>query len=523
MITVRGAVPFPRTDAMAIRRLSADLRLLGTNLGGSAGQLAQTANSTQSAWSGRAADGFRNHMMKRSATVSSMGRSIARCAPVLDTFAAAIVTAETAYSIAATAEQVARAAIPFSSAALAAAIAAETAAVAGLQAAGVACGAALAIIELEILAAEFLGVSRESFNAVKTAAVQMWEDISEAIGEGDIDAAISALNTTVEIPNGSGGSTRYNPLGIAIDAVPWLDDVVEGTQAIVGIGVLLSSPPLETVARPDLVAELEAHGYVRNPSSATEVGRNMALLEQLQRERGVEVDQSMAMFHTRGTTSDGRQVLNLTIPGIVPPGEDSLYGESGARNLPNAAASQITGTGREEAAIREWVLTQDLEPGATVNIYGHSQGGIVGANVGDTLAGLGYDVNVVTFGSPDQQMHPGVEAYVVQNTRDAVPLARIGGDHDSVITLTERQRLIRFDHELAESRPAFDHHGAIEYGRWLDANVGDSTDTIALQGFISEQTHVRLDPNGTGVVVLEGPRTPAGDPVTVPQPYEVRP
>ncbi len=521
MITVRGTIPFPHTNATAIRKLSADLRLLGLNLGGSAAQITQTAQNTQSAWSGRAADAFRRHMAKRSATVAGMGRSISRAAPVLDTFAVAIVGAETAYSAAATAEHVARAAIPFSAPALAAALAAETAAVTGLQTAGVACAGALAVIELEILAAELFGVSREAFDAVKTAAIQMWEDIAEAVEEGDIDAAISALNTTVEIPRTGGGSTRYNPLGMVIDSIPWLDDVIEGTQTVIGIAVLLTAPPLESVDRPDLVAELREHGFTIAPNSAAQIGVNMALLEELQRERGIEIDQSMAMFHSTGTAPDGRAVLNLTIPGIVPPGDDSLYGDSGTRNLPNASASQITGTGREEVAIREWVLAQDLEPGSTVNIYGHSQGGIVGANVADSLAELGYDVNLVTYGSPDQQLHPGVEAYVVQNSRDPVPLARLGGDHDSRITLTEHQRLIQFDHEFPEPAGAVEHHGAAEYGHWLDDNVGYSVDTIALQAFISDQTHVQLDPTRTGVVVFEGPRTPDGDPVTVPLPYEI--
>lgn len=523
--TLPGAVPFPPANAAPIHALANDLRALGSNLNGSSATIAATASSTTSTWVGQAGDAFRQHLIRRSATVASMGRAIASASPVLDTYGAAINSCQTAYNAAATAEFAARAAVPFSAGVLAAAIAAEAAAVGALQAAGVVCAGALVVIELEILAAELLGVSRAAFASVKEAAISIWDNVQEAVEEGDLDAAVSALNTTVEIPNGDGTSTRYNPLGMLIDAMPNVDQRLETAQDLFGLWVLATTPPLNAVDRPDLVDELVDSGYTVRPATASDHGANMTLLEMLQRRPGAEQDQAAAIFHTRGVEPDGDQVLNLTIPGIVEPGEGAWYGDSGARNLPNAAASQILSTGSEEAAIEQWVLRQDLPPGSTVNLVGHSQGGIVARNVGNRLSELGYDVNVVSYGSPDGEFAAGVDAYVVQNTRDPVPMGRIGGDDDSRVVFGENHRLIQFDHEIAGG-DLRDHHDARAYGRILDDNPEQSVDTIAFHAFLADQRHVILDPSATGVVAFEGPTTPQGAPVTVPVPaaddYDVR-
>jgi uncharacterized protein YukE len=523
MITVQGTIPYPPTaDSRPIQALATNLRQFSTGLGTTAGQLAGASSAAQGVWTGAASRAFASHTDERARTVASVAQSVGNVAPVLETLAAAIDSTSMAYSTAAMSEHWARAGLPWTAGALAAAIAEEAAALAALQAAGLACAGGLVVIELEIAAAQFFGVNRETFVAIKDAAVQIWDGVSEAFADGDFDAdaLVKALNTTIEIPNADGGTTRLNAIGWLLDQNPKVRLGLDAIQAIIGTAVLLTTPPLTAVERPDLVDELRAHGFDETTMTGGQIGTNMALLEALQRRPGVEVDQSMAVFHTFGVAGDGSQVLNLTLPGIVPPNE-AFYGDSGQRNLPNASASQITGFGGEEDALVDWVRTRGLQPGDTVNIYAHSQGGIVGRNVANDLITRGYRVNVVSYGSPDGQFREGIGAYVIQNDRDPVPAARLGGDAGSVLRLHPGQHLIQFDHELPEHRPLFDHHNAETYGAWIDANPNDPR-LAELRAFLDSERHVVIDPSRSGVTTFEGPRNPAGEPVTVPEPYEVR-
>lgn len=520
---MQGTVPYPPTaNAAPIQRLAADLSRMTQSLQQSGQQLGATAATASSSWAGRASQAFTQHTGERAKTVQSVSRSIGTTVPVLQTFSAAITTTQAQYNAAVAAEQVARAGLPWTAAALAAALAAETAAVMALQAAGVMCAGKLAMIELEIAAAQFFGVDRSSFQAAKDVIVGVWGAAEELIDNGDIDAAIAVLNEAqVDIPQSDGTTTRTNAIGWLISRDQKVNTAWQALQSLAGTYALLTEPPLESMARPELANDLAAAGYTLQPTTAGQLGHNMALAEITQRPRGVEPDQSLVVAHTLGIdTRDGSRVLTMTMPGMVEPGAGSINGGTGARNIVNAAGSQITGFGQEEAALSRWVAAQGLQSGDTVNIYGHSQGGIVGRNLANDLATRGIRVNLVAFGSPEGEIRPGVSSWTYQNTRDVVPLARIGGDADGVTTLHPGQHhvTVRFD-----AGGISDNHAASSYGRAIDAlPTGAHAGHDALDRHLADQArHVRLD-GGIRVTTFEGPTTTSGQPVTIAPPQEYR-
>ncbi len=514
MITVQGFVPYPpQANAAPIQRLASDLTRLCQGLQQGSAQLTGTAGAARSSWVGQAADAFASHVDDRAKTVQMTGQTLARTVPVLQTYAAAITATSAAYSTAATAEHVARAGMPWTFAALGAAIAAEGVALTALQTAGLACAGALVAIEIELAAVHLFGVNREAFTAIKETATQIWDGIVELGSELDADAAIALLNTTITIPNGDGSSTRTSALGWLLGQNEHVQTLVGTVQALVGIGTLLSAPPLSAVERPELASQVLPAGMTGSPNAA-QVGQIMANLEALQRRGSVEADQSVAVLATQGTGPDGAQVLNLTLPGMLPPNE-AVWGSSGTRNLPNAAADQITGYGNETLAIRQFIESRGLRPGSIVNLYGHSQGGIVARNVANDLINDGYRVNVVSYGSPDDQLRPGIGSYAVQNLRDPVPAARVGGDSMVSTTLHPGQHLVTFDREV--DGDLFASHDARVYGNVL-AERPNTAGARALNSFLDGQRQVTIDPARTTVVTFEGPCRPDGvcDAVPVP-------
>jgi uncharacterized protein YukE len=514
MITVQGLIPYPpMADSRPIQQLAADLKQLSAGLNQSSTKLSGTASAASSTWVGQAASAFASHTNERARTVAAVGQTLGQAVPVLQTFAAAIEATSAAYTTAAVAENIARAGLPWTAAAVAAAITAEGAAVAALQAAGIACAGALLVIELELAAAQFLGVNRDTFTAIKETATSIWDGIVEAGTDMDADAAVRLLNTTITLPNGNGTSTRTSALGWLIDSNPRFAAAVGGIQAMLGVGVLLTAPPMQAVERPDLAGTV-TQGMTGAPNAA-QLGQLMSNLEDLRRAPGAEADQSVSLLVTRGTAPDGTAVMNVVVPGMVPPG-DGLYASSGTRNLPNATSSQITGLGTEEVAMRNWITSQGLKPGDTVNLMAHSQGGIVSRNVANDLITRGYRVNVVSYGSPDGQFRPGVGAYVVQNLRDPVPAARIGGDGGQTTTLHPGQHLVTFDHEV--DGDLFNSHDARIYGQQMMQRGGTHSGAAELNGFLRGQQAVTIDPSRTTVVTLEGPCTPQGVCDGVPQP-----
>ncbi len=200
MITVQGSVPYPPTARSApIRALATNLQQLSQSLVEGGQQLSTTAQRALGTWAGEAASAYLSHTNQRARTVTMVGTALAKTAPVLQTLAAAIDSTSAAYSTAATAEHAARAGLPWTAPALAAAIAAQSAALAGLQAAGAACGGALVAIEAEIAAAQFLGVDKATLDGLKDAAGSIWGNVVDLVTTGDTDAAVSALDHTIDV------------------------------------------------------------------------------------------------------------------------------------------------------------------------------------------------------------------------------------------------------------------------------------------------------------------------------------
>ncbi|MFV0307262.1 MAG: hypothetical protein ACK5OX_05930 [Desertimonas sp.] len=520
---LQGTVPYPQTaNAAPLQRLASDLQQMSQGLQQSSQQIATTIGAAQSTWTGRAADAFAGHANERSRVVRSVAQSIGTTVPVLQTMAAAITTTQAEYNAAVIAEQVARNGLPWTSGALAAAIAAEAAAVGALQGAGMACAGKLAMIELEIAACQFMGVDRETFQAAKDAVIAVWGAAEELFESGEIEAAVEVLNraqVTVTQPDGT--AVRTNAVAWLMNRDPKVSTAFQALQSLVGTYTLLTEPPLDAIERPELSNDFVAAGFATVPTTASELGHNMGLTEWTQRPTGSEPDQSMVVAHTVGTDGrDGSRVLTMTLPGIVEPGAGAINGATGSRNILNAATSQITGFGQQEAALGRWIEAQGIGPGDTVNIYGHSQGGIVGRNVANELAGRGVRVNLVAFGSPDGQLGAGVSAWTYQNVRDAVPLARIGGDADGVTVLHPGQHTIPLRFDVGG---VFDNHAAAAYGDAIDAMPsGAHAGNDALDRHLADQArHVHLD-GGVRVTTFEGPANTHGEPVDVAPPQEYR-
>jgi hypothetical protein len=511
MITARGTIPFPwNANAAPVRALAANLQRFSAGMQQASAQMTSTANTAMGSWQGTAASQFTQHMSSRARTAAMVGTTMGRAAPVLHAYAAQITASCRAYSIAARAEKAARMAFPISKPAILAAQVAQGAAGMALQAAGTACGAQIGMIIVEVAAAEYLGVSREMFNSIAGGVTQIFESAWEFVSEGDPDALIRMLNTTVEIPTGN-GSQRVNILGAILSSQPELNAGVQIIQGGLALFSEFTQPELTATDRPDLLETLQRNGYEVGTTGTVGIGNNEALLEDLRRSRS---DQSVLVGHTYGTDSQGRGVLTLTLPGIVPPNE-SEFNNTGTRNVWAAAGSQITGTGNEEDAIYRWIQQQGLRRGDAVNLFAHSQGGIVSRNVANRLIRDGYQVNVVAYGSPDGQFSEGVRAFVAQNDRDPVPVGRLGGAGGVIATLRPNQQIITFDHEVEGD--LFAAHDPRVYGRQL---AQQRPDTQALHAFLRTQSQVRLDPSRSGVVAFEGPRTPSGRTIQVGQPNQ---
>jgi uncharacterized protein YukE len=521
----QGTVPYPvSADSRPIRALAHNLERLADELTTIGRRTRATASTSRQSWIGQAADAFAAHLDDRATAVESFAVDVAAMARPLHTFAAAIDTTSAAYDQAVTAEMIARHQLPVSWPAVAAALAAESAASAGLQAAGLACAGSLVLLRVADAIADALGTTPEVFDSWRAAAGQLWDAVAEAWEEGDADAIVAALNTTVDIRHRDGTTTRTSVFGWAIDSSPALRDLVDTVETVVGIGALLAAPDLTARDRPDLVAAIRDAGLdTARPLTLAEQGRLMSLVEELRRAPGREIDQSVVVAYQHATAPNGSRVLNLTVPGIVPPGERSVFGSSGTRNAPNAAADQITGHGVEAVAVRDWILQQGIAAGDTVNLFAHSQGGIVSRNVANDLVTRGIHVNVVSYGSPDGQFRPGVGAYVVQNQRDPVPALRIGGDGAVTTTLHPGQHRIVIDHEVDGGVLA--HHDAVAYGTALQdggRGVPNSAGLEGLRGFVTGQQQLTFDPHGSGVVTFEGTRSPTtGAPLGAPEPYRV--
>lgn len=501
MITARGSVAFPvRADGRPIRILAGELRRFATGLSTGADGLDRARTTAGGSWTGDAADGFAAHVERRATSLRAVGRLVGRATAILDQLAAAVDTACRTYSTAATAEHVAREGLPWTAGALAAALGGQTAAAVALQGAGTLAATRLGLVDVELLGRQVLGDDAARLAAVVASVAGDIEAVLERAEDGDhLDAVIAALNITVEVPGRDGSSTRISLIGAVLRAVA--PRLVTGLETAVGVAGEVLAPPLTETVDP----RFQAAAAVQFTGDERTIGQLAANLEFLENLRRTPTDMSMSVWYSTGRYADGTTAHNLTIPGMVAP-DEGVYHRSGARNLVNAAASEVTGTGVEERALRDLIF-RHARPDDTVNLFGHSQGGIVAQNLARDLAGHGLKVNVVALGSPDVPVTAGVATYLVQNRLDPVPATRVGGAGGTVSTLHRGQDVIELTHDYGG---AADNHNALNYAD-LIARHGDDPGVQRLQRFLAGLPPT--DPSRGRLITYVGPVAPAGAPI----------
>jgi uncharacterized protein YukE len=202
---MQGTIPFPAwTQSGPVRQLAQSVQEFARGLQQGAGKVTATAQAAQSVWKGAASEAFVKHSQERSKTISETAEVLGRCAPILQTYAAAIDSSKAAYQCAVIAEMEARACLPVSALAIAAAIKLEGMIVAGFYGAGTTCAAGLAGVEFQLAVMMFTGVDKSQYESIKTGVIDTWEAVKEFFEDGDEpdpDAARrveSALTATFE-------------------------------------------------------------------------------------------------------------------------------------------------------------------------------------------------------------------------------------------------------------------------------------------------------------------------------------
>ncbi len=499
MITTNGTVPYPSwVDSRPMWEMGSALRSLARSIEDGVLVMKDVVTTSGQSWSGPAADQFAAHIDERSRMVALIAEVAQQAAPMLDSYAAAIERTQDMYCAAAEAESSARPYLPASLTVVEAAMAAEVAAVVSLSVAGTTFAAALSVFQME---AEFAGPLNDLANGFT------FDDVKKS--------AVRLGNITNTTENADGTVRQQNLVGSLLDATfgPMLE-VLQVGGGVVGLmnATPLTARELTTMPGDDkstYIDLLKSRGFVAQPSNVRELGLNLALTEAFQRNAGVvsaggEIDQSSVVPHTIGVAPDKTRVITLQIPGIVPPAlqTGTIDGESGERNVIGGILSQTTGLGVVETSIRRQLETLGLKKGDRVVLLGHSYGGIIARNTANSLAREGHEVSFVSYGSPDGPLERGVEAYMVQNVNDFVPVGRVLGDgmvgarygsHQQVITVRQ------------QATGKFDNHAPQSYGDNLT-----QTPNLQLNDFLRRQGLVQV--TRQGVVAFEGPQSPTGGP-----------
>lgn len=230
-VTDQGTIPYPRSaDSAPLNRLATDLKQLCDGLTSAAGQITSGTRTAQQSWAGAAADAFVAHATKRSTELTEAAQVLSKAIPALQTFARAIDTTQTTYVAAVHAERAARALTPYGEAAVALAIAAQGQAVATQQAAGLACGGALAIVNGMLY-----------FELADDAQPSLAESMPAAPGAPGVLPAPTTLPTvdTTTMPNTAAmtEAQRYDiyreffrSRGVDIDALPANQRIILGLR-----------------------------------------------------------------------------------------------------------------------------------------------------------------------------------------------------------------------------------------------------------------------------------------------------
>lgn len=476
---MQGTIPYPAwANSGPIRQLATSMQRFGAELTSQSDLIMNIKDRAEGSWTGMAARAFGQKQNERSQTMRKAATLFAKMAAPLNSFATLIDTTKAQYQTAVAAEMAARATSPFSAAALAKAILWEKQIVfMQFYGGGTTIAGQLAAIEAEAALLMFTGVDRAQFTAWKDLVVNGWKQVADMFGDDATkrEDAVRQFNELFQSALASAGTERTNPIASDANLSPCLAGGIEALSGALLPLVLLDQPVVSaTPASPEVLAELRAAGFDTGTSlSSGARAMNFELLSGLSGARGDgTIDQSVPVHAQLARRGDGSQVLTLTIPGMLSPDVAVMPNGSGTRVLPYAASSQMSGTGQFEAAMLEFVAERGLQPGDTVNLYGYSQGGIVSRNMTESLRNAGYDVNLVTYGSPDGPMGAGTTATMYQNTRDVVPLTRLGGAGAETLQMESGQRIVQFDAGASTPGRTQDQHAIGHYGRWLDANAG---------------------------------------------------
>jgi hypothetical protein len=511
MISVRGSVPYPSgVDARPMYELSQNMRSLGQSVTEAAAEIRTSTRINHGTWSGSAADRFTERMTERSTVVGAVAEVAMEAAPLIDLFAMAIDQSQYAYSVAAQTEVTLRPYLPHTLNAVQAALSGQAASIAALYAAGLSFAGSLSALMLKAEAADTFGITRNPFEVMR----DTWQNITDAWNDDDMLTGLTrGANQTGRIEHADGSVTQFNILGLSIE-FSGLGPIAGALETVGGMIGLLSSEPLTIREANAELGTLQDAGFVSQPTTAREVGHNLALTEEFQRRAGIEPDQSSVIPFSIGVDPSGQRVVTVHIPGIVPPGEGSINGNTGERNVIGAAISQTTGLGSMETSVRQLLANVNLQRGDRAVLYGHSYGGIGARNIANALAREGIEVTFVSLGSPDGPLERGVGAFMVQNVNDPVPATRIGGAGRSGGRYENNQHVITL-HQRAEGG-LIDNHASRFYGENLTR-----TPNLDFSDFLRRQRLVRQ--TSEGMVIIEGPRTPSGAPNTGREPYRLPP
>jgi hypothetical protein len=492
-----GSVPYPAgADAPTLQAGAIELTCVLEEVTAAAQALetivVQTTGgpgSTNGGWTGAAATAWAGHVRARAARLTALAASLSGVPAALETMAAVIERTSAAYSSDVTQEAAARDGLPQTAVALLRAVADEGEEVAALEVAGVACAAHLMTARASLATDVLAGLGTE-----------IGTDVGEAAWAA-VDGMVADLNAVIQLPLGW-GTLRVNLLGSGLAATGWGWPAL---QADVGGALRALETPLHAEEDDRLLDLLRANGYEVNPADITAVDHDEKVLEATRRAPG---DESLVMVHTMATGDAGEKILTMTLGGINPSGS-ALPGGTGSRSVGDATASQITGWGREEQALYDWAMDQGLQPGDTVNLFAHSQGGIVAQNVANQLEAQGIHVNLATDGSPETQLGPDTTAWRFQNSSDVVPATRVAGVAGLGTMQFAGQQVTTF----STPDDPLTAHDPDTYGSWAAAHP-DNAGAASFNAWAAGPSGPAAGSNQTtGVTVFSG-----SQPVTVPQP-----
>lgn len=249
-------------------------------------------------------------------------------------------------------------------------------------------------------------------------------DLAGKIGDvltGERDWSVSAIAASALTTVGSAAGAVYN--GITGEDQHWFD---EGIGKAGAASVVPTDPTQATQFQPALTTPTDLPSLMQGVSDGYQVGEGP------------------------GSTGDVRitRVDNGGTPAYVVaiPGTENWSPAAGDQprdltaNLALVAGSPAAATQSVEAAMQ----AANIPAGSPVLLVGHSQGGIIAAQLASDPAFVEkYGVtNVLTYGAPIDhvQVAPGVGVLQVQHAADVVPRLDLGGlgtsyDHAPTVTL----------------------------------------------------------------------------------------